>query len=110
MIDSKHARAHQRAVDAYAADIIKAAIKMAQSVNLAYHYVRMYPSDLIGIKKRNILKSKALALVVMDHDQLHALDVFAEKKAQTRAEAEERAEAERIKRNTSPFFYGERRD
>lgn len=94
--------------DAYAAAMIKAAIKCAQSVNLAYHYVRMYPSDALGIKKRSILKSKTIHLIVMDHDQIQAAKDFKEALAQLNAEIEIEMTENQLKAHKSIWFTGDR--
>lgn len=94
--------------DAFASDMISAAIKYAQSINLAYHYVRMYPSDALGIKKRSILKSKAIHLIVMDHDQLQAAKDFKETLVQLDNEIDAKMNEEQLKAHKSVWFTGDR--
>lgn len=92
----------------FASDMISAAIKYAQSINLAYHYVRMYPNDALGIKKRSILKSKAIHLIVMDHDQLQAAKDFKEALAKLNAEIEIELTENQLKAHKSIWFTGDR--
>lgn len=103
-----YSRKYLKIRDAYASDMIKAAIKYAQSINLAYHYVRMYPNDAVGIKKRSILKSKAIHLIVMDHDQLQAAKDFKEALVQLGNEIETKMNEKQLSAHKSVWFTGDR--
>lgn len=94
--------------DAFASDMIKAAIKYAQAVNLAYRYVGMFPSGAAAFKKRSILKSKAIHLIVMDHDQLQAAKDFKEALAQLDLEIEAKTNEAKLKAHKSVWFTGDR--
>lgn len=94
--------------DVYASDMIAAAIKYAQAVNLAYHYVRMYPRDMVEFRKRHILKSKAIHLIIMDHDQLQAAKDFKEALDELDLEIEAKMNEAQLKAHKSVWFTGDR--
>lgn len=103
-----YARKYLKIRDAYASNMIKAAIKYAQSINLAYHYVRMFPSGAVGFKKRSILKSKAIHLIIMDHDQLQAAKDFKEALSQLNTEIEAKMNEKQLNAHKSVWFTGDR--
>lgn len=103
-----YARKYLKIRDAFASDMIKAAIKYAQAVNLAYRYVGMFPSGAVGFKKRSILKSKAIHLIVMDHDQLQAAKDFKEALSQLDAEIKAKMNEKQLNAHKSVWFTGDR--
>lgn len=92
--------------ESYKTSMCRSITNYIKRVNLAYHYIRMYPPHVHELRKRIILRDKTQALIAMDKEQLQAVEVLKFEKFNA---SETFASTLHVRPVVSPWFVGEPR-
>lgn len=93
--------------DAFGTQMISAAVKMHQHVQLYLMHIRAFSAAERELEAKKVyLRTKTRALIIMDHDQIEAMETWKTRKAASIAKYKQDSIAEQP--YSSVYFRGER--
>lgn len=93
--------------DAFGTHMFSAAVKMYQHIQLHLMHTRTFPAGERELEAKKVyLRAKTRALIIMDHDQIEAAEIWKTRKAASIAKYKQDSMSEQS--YSSAYFRGER--